>query len=230
MTDISATKTLYCIRHGESTYNEWRLRSLWSFSWMWVRDPMIVDAPLSTMGHKQVAKLHELIQSTHLDKKIQVIITSPLTRAIETAIGVFPATNVPIIVDPLCREMLDTACDVGRVPTELAQHFVAQQDIDFSKLNSTWWLNDGAGGPSNASRATIVAPKTPNEVLPLRESQEDLDARIRDFVTKLEERPEQHIAVVGHSSYFKRMLGMNRKLHNCELYEVSFAQIRLRCA
>jgi broad specificity phosphatase PhoE len=50
----AATKTIYCIRHGESTFNEWRKSSLWNCSWMWVRDPMIVDAPLSAKGKKQV--------------------------------------------------------------------------------------------------------------------------------------------------------------------------------
>lgn len=57
MDDAATDKTLYCIRHGESTYNEWRTKSLWNFSWMWVRDPMIVDAPLSTKGKKQVEQI-----------------------------------------------------------------------------------------------------------------------------------------------------------------------------
>lgn len=50
----AATKTLYCIRHGESTFNEWRKQSIWNFSWIWVRDPMIIDAPLSAKGRQQV--------------------------------------------------------------------------------------------------------------------------------------------------------------------------------
>ncbi|KUF72081.1 Myosin heavy chain kinase B [Phytophthora nicotianae] len=161
------------------------------------------------------------------------IITSPLTRAIETTIGAFPDTKIPIIVEPLCREMLDTACDIGRVPADLAQQFLPQADIDFSQLDPFWWLEMEKfprTGPGNAPPASIVAPKTPNEVLPLRETQEELDARIRDFVAKLAERPEQHIAVVGHSSFFKRMLAMNRKLHNCELYETSLGDIQLHYA
>jgi hypothetical protein len=42
----AATKTIYCIRHGESTFNEWRKSSLWN--------PRSVDAPLSAKGKKQV--------------------------------------------------------------------------------------------------------------------------------------------------------------------------------
>jgi broad specificity phosphatase PhoE len=159
------------------------------------------------------------------------IITSPLTRAIETAVGAFPDTKIPILVEPSCREMLDTACDIGRVPAELAEQFLPQADIDFSQLDPFWWLEVEKfprTGPGNAPPANIVVPKTPDEVMPLRETEEELDARIREFVAKLRERPEQHIAVVGHSSYFKRMLAMSRKLNNCELFETSLGAIQLR--
>ncbi|CAI5744820.1 unnamed protein product [Peronospora destructor] len=227
----TATKTLYCIRHGESTYNEWRTKSLLNFSWMWIRDPMIIDAPLSAKGKKQAAQLNEFIKSKQLEEKIQAIITSPLTRAIETTIRAFPDTQIPILVEPLCREMLDTACDIGQGPTDLAQQFLSVGHIDFSFLDPFWWLEAEKfprTGPNNAPPMSIVAPKTADEVLVLRESKEELDARIREFAAKLAERPEQHIAVVGHSSFFKRMLGMNRKLNNCELHETSLNDIRIQ--
>lgn len=51
---MSEPKTLYLVRHGESTFNEWRKQSLRDFSWLWVRDPMIIDAPLSVKGKEQV--------------------------------------------------------------------------------------------------------------------------------------------------------------------------------
>ncbi|GMF11261.1 unnamed protein product [Phytophthora lilii] len=75
--------------------------------------------PIHQTAHDaQAAKLHELIKSKQLEDKIQVvrielqlfrvgdqefdvvvaqIITSPLTRAIETTIGTFPDTKIPII-------------------------------------------------------------------------------------------------------------------------------------
>ncbi|RLN67999.1 hypothetical protein BBP00_00001265 [Phytophthora kernoviae] len=229
--NTTSTKTLYCIRHGESTYNEWRKTSILNFSWIWVRDPMIFDAPLSAKGKKQAEKLHNTIKDKKLEDQIQVIITSPLTRAIETTIEAFPDTKIPIIVEPSCREMMDTACDIGRVPAELAKQFLPLVDIDFSMLDPFWWLEIEKfprTGPGNAPPANIVAPKTAEEVLPLRESEKELDARICEFIAKLAERPEEHIAVVGHSSFFKRMLGMSRKLNNCELYEISLREIQLR--
>lgn len=127
--------------------------------------------------------------------------------------------------------MLDTACDIGQGPTELAQQFRSESHIDFSFLDPFWWLEAKKfprTGPGNAPPTTIVAPKTADEVSILRESTDELDARIREFVAKLAERPEQHIAVVGHSSFFKRMLGMHYKLNNCELYQTSLDEIRIR--
>ena len=57
MTDAAcaAPKVLYCIRHGESMYNEWRKHSLLNFSWIFVRDPMLFDAPLTAKGQQQVS-------------------------------------------------------------------------------------------------------------------------------------------------------------------------------
>lgn len=127
--------------------------------------------------------------------------------------------------------MLKTACDIGRVPTELTQQFRLRTDLDFSQLDQFWWLNKknpARSGPENAPHVQNVRPATPDEVLPLRETEEDVESRIREFVVMLKERPEQHIVVVGHSSFFKRMLAMNRKLHNCELYETSFQHVQLR--
>ena len=138
-----------------------------------------------------------------------------------------------VAVEPSCREMLDTACDIGRVPTDLAQQFLLRDNIDFSLLDPCWWLETGKFVPHEEGQAlptSIVAPKTPGEVRVLRETVEELDARIRAFVLKLRARPEQHIAIVGHSSYFKRMLAMNRKLDNCELHETALGDIQLRDA
>lgn len=118
----------------------------------------------------------------------------------------------------MCREMLDTACDVGRQPGELQAAFDA---IDFSSLPPNWWVST----ESSKSTPAVAVPTTPQEVLPLREHERQLDARIRAFVQHLAARPEKHIVVVGHSSFFKRMLGMPRKLRNCELHEVQLSEL-----
>lgn len=96
-------------------------------------------------------------------------------------------------------------------------------NVDFHALEQFWWLPPHKR-PTDAS----AQPTTHAHVAPLRESSADVDARIRDLLVTLRDLPHAHIAVVGHSAFFKRMLGMNRKLRNCELYEVPFDDVAQR--
>lgn len=93
--------------------------------------------------------------------------------------------------------------------------------IDFSAVEPFWWLSLDKRPPNSP----VDPPATPKEVMPLRESSVEVNARIQEFIKKLAALPQTHIAVVGHSSYFKRMLGMNRKLNNCELFAMSLSDI-----
>ncbi|GLD98611.1 hypothetical protein PINS_up007328 [Pythium insidiosum] len=199
---MTTDKLIYCVRHGESQFNEWRTRSLWTFSWVHTRDPMILDPRLSARGHKQVDGLYNHVRDKALHDKIEVIVVSPLTRAIQTAEGGFRGTDIPMIVDPLCREMLDTSSDIGRDAAALASDFQSL-NLDFSELEPHWWV------PPRLKRKPelVLTPSTADEVMRLRESKEDLDERMRAFVSKLTEMPQSHIAIVGHSHFFKRMLG-----------------------
>ncbi|OQS05506.1 phosphoglycerate mutase family protein [Thraustotheca clavata] len=205
-------KTIYFIRHGESTFNEWRTRSLWTFSWIFVKDPMIFDAPLSSKGHLQVEQLKEAIKDKQLNEVIQLIICSPLTRAIQTALGGFDGCNIPFKIHPSCREMLDTACDIGRDPSELSADFPT---LDFSELNKLWYV------PSRVAQGDKAFDK-PDEI---RETIQDVDVRIKELLAFLNDRPEHEIAVVCHSSFIKRATKATRKLKNCEIFSISFKDL-----
>nr|CCA20832.1 conserved hypothetical protein [Albugo laibachii Nc14] len=225
MTDAAcaAPKVLYCIRHGESMYNEWRKHSLLNFSWIFVRDPMLFDAPLTAKGQQQAQLLSQKIRAQDIHTKVQVIVCSPLTRAIETALEAFKGHNIPILLEPLCREELGTACDVGSSPDELEKAFShVSESLDFSDLPLLWWLPSSKQTESNGS---IELPKTPSDVLSIRECSIELENRIQELITKLMALPQQHIAIVGHSGYFKKMLRMQRKLSNCEMHIVTLDQV-----
>ncbi|KDO34296.1 hypothetical protein SPRG_19114 [Saprolegnia parasitica CBS 223.65] len=204
-------KTIYFVRHGESTFNEWRTRSLWTFSWIFVKDPMIIDAPLSQKGELQVQQLHDEIQQKKLHESIQLVITSPLTRAIQTALGGFEGSSLPFQVHASCREMLDTACDVGRQPSG--------RGIDFTHLREYWWLPTTPATPK-------PTPTTPKDVAPLRETSADVDRRILELLRHLNELQETHIAVVCHSSFIKRATKASRKLANCEIHAISLRELQ----
>jgi broad specificity phosphatase PhoE len=46
--------------------------------------------------------------------------------------------------------------------------------------------------------------------------------RISAFESWLRSQPEETIAIVGHSQYFKKMLGLDDKFGNCEVWKVDF--------
>lgn len=66
----------------------------------------------------------------------------------------------------------------------------------------------------------IIAEKTPMERIP--GVTYGLHRRIVAFETLLNEREEKILLVVGHSGFFKRLLSMERKLHNAEVFRVEF--------
>jgi broad specificity phosphatase PhoE len=121
-------------------------------------------------------------------------VTSPLTRAIETALAAFGPDHSPIRVEALHRERVEHSCDVGRSPAELARAFPA---LAFDHLDDPWWHSDGSH-----ARAIVVEPE------------DVLLARVGRFRAWLGERPERVIAVVGHGTILHRLTGLHLK--NCE--------------
>jgi len=87
---MSKFKTIYLIRHGQSLYNAYT-HSLWN--WITLRccfDPKIYDPALSPKGEEQAKALHRRLVTEELLSKIQLVITSPLLRALQTTCYAFP--------------------------------------------------------------------------------------------------------------------------------------------
>ena len=92
--DASA-KDVYFIRHGEAAHNV--------APRPWGEE--LVDAPLTDVGRQQAAGLVPQAAGVTLD----VVIVSPLVRAIETAtigLAAHLERGVPFVVEELCREQL----------------------------------------------------------------------------------------------------------------------------
>ena len=102
-------KTIHFVRHGQSTWNE--AEEIFKFTRfdkeMQTLDKM--DAPLSSFGEEQAAHLHEKIQALNAE----IVITSPLNRAIETCIRSYGVKNV--VASHLCAKLGDTICDIGKM-------------------------------------------------------------------------------------------------------------------
>lgn len=178
-------KDVYLIRHGQSTFN-----MLFESSGI---DPLHFDAPLSSLGNLQVAKVRQAAADLDAD----LVVASPLTRALQTAIGLFHGTPVPITVSSTHRERLGNSCDVGRAPSVLSEEFPT---LRFDHLEETWWHNgekDGRGVPVEPEALFIQ--------------------RIVEFSRWVSSRPERTVVVVGHGTFFHRLTG--RHLENCEIMQ-----------
>ncbi len=96
---------LYIIRHGQS---EWNAKHLVCGS---------TDAPLTEKGRAQAAETAQMIADIHKNHPIDLIIASPLQRALDTGRAIQAACgDVPLIIDERIKEI-----DVGEsegLPTD----------------------------------------------------------------------------------------------------------------
>ena len=182
-------KTVWCIRHGESTFNAAAAGG--------GGDPLHYDAPLSEIGRTQVEHARALLR----ERPVELVITTPLTRALQTTAGLFAAhpSSPVILVEALHRERVENSCDVGRSPSLLSTAF---PEFVFDHLPEIWWHNHDAPD----ERGVCVEPI------------DVVHARAAQFRTMLLQRPERHIAVVGHGTFFRALTG--RVLANCEVVEL----------
>ncbi len=178
------TRTILCLRHGQSTANvAWDETGL---------DPGLPDARLTPEGERQVREARELLR----DRPIELVVTTPLTRALQTALGVFGdhPSRPRVVVEALHRERLESGGDVGRAPAHLVADYPT---LELGHLPEVWWHVGGEPGPLGFA------------VEPL----DTVLERVRLFRLFLSERPERHVAVVGHGTFFFHLTGIF--LPNC---------------
>lgn len=85
---------LYIVRHGQSEYNAKHLVCGSS------------DAPLTEKGRAQAAEAAAMIAELHKTTPIDLIISSPLQRALDTGRAIAAAcSGVPLIIDERIREI-----------------------------------------------------------------------------------------------------------------------------
>lgn len=71
----------------------------------------------------------------------------------------------------------------------------------------------------------LLAEKTPQEWNPMYFSA--FKKRIANFEEWLAEQPEEIVAIVGHSQYFKAMFGLDFKFGNCDVWQATFDPSKL---
>lgn len=224
-------KTIHLVRHAQGIHNVEGEKNYKAYM-----SPEYFDAHLTQLGWQQVENLRKHVLASGLINSIELVITSPMIRTIQTAVGVFGGaaytdrTDVlplmvanagdsnraaisslncpPILAVELCREHLGVhPCDKRRSISEYQCLFPA---VDFSLVESDddiWWKSD------------------------VRETKEELAARGMKFFNWLFMRKEKEIAVVTHSGFlFHTLAGFGNDYHPDLKKEISshFANCELR--
>lgn len=203
---LHRTKTIHLVRHAQGIHNVEGEKDHSAYL-----SEALFDARLTPLGWHQVDNLRKHVQGCGLNKRIELVIVSPLLRTMQTAVGVFggegytdgieapplmiadagesnhPAISSfncpPFVAFELCREHLGVhPCDRRRSITEYRPLFPA---IDFSLIDSDadiLWTAD------------------------VREENEAVAARGQKFLNWLWTRKEKEIAVVTHSGFLYHTL------------------------
>ena len=126
------------LRHGQSQFNAAFTQAR--------RDPGIVDAPLTGLGHDQAQTAAQALA----EHRIGRIIASPYTRALQTAAPIARRLGLPVEVSPLIRERFKFACDIGTPRSALAE---AWPRHDFAAVDELWWPHREEGAEAVIARA-----------------------------------------------------------------------------
>jgi len=167
---------LYCIRHGESVHN-----ILFDKYGMKVfTDKRYFDTDLTHKGFNQAIELGERWNDKH---NIDIVLVSPLTRTIKTALNIFNYTNIPIVSLECIREYPNSfhTCNARKNKSFLKNSFPRVNfDLLEDEIDPTWNENNNETMDSLLNRINVL----------------------HDFIEK---NNYKNIALVGHNSYISMM-------------------------
>ncbi|KVI10886.1 Histidine phosphatase superfamily, clade-1 [Cynara cardunculus var. scolymus] len=202
---LHRSKTVHLVRHAQGVHNVIGDKDYKAYM-----SPEYFDAELTRLGWQQVENLRKHVHACGLAKRVDVVITSPLLRTMQTAVGVFGGEGYTDTVDGLPL-MLANVGKSGRsaissvncppiVAVELCREHLIESDEDV-----LWKAN-------------------------VRETKEELASRGKQFLNWLWTREEKEIAIVTHSGFLFHTLAtfgsdchplvrkeINKHFANCEL-------------
>lgn len=188
-------KTLHLMRHGQTEMNMF----LGANEGNWFDDPLLFDTVLSARGQHQVAKAQA--ETLKLSPQPQLIVSSPLTRALQTAEAAFKHTSCRRSVCHWAAERIYHASDVG---TEVSKLKPLWPSWDFTDIPSVWWHTRD---PENLTLVSTL-------------SAVEFDTRVQNLIAWLNAQPEDCIALVSHWGVL-RSVCQGKEFSNAELHTIT---------
>jgi len=188
-------------------------RIVWSRDWEWSEQvgahPHLIDidSDISPNGELQ---LDALRNRPGVDPPLELILVSPLRRALRTAVALQGANGghaVPIRVEPRATEWLENSCDCGRPGSVIQREFGSI--LGLHELGDGWW-------PKLSNEDSVELRSTSRTLSALaaggREPAASVDHRVSQLLhTLLYELPQGSIAVVAHCMVLHRLESMLRE-------------------
>eukprot|EP01023_Acetabularia_acetabulum_P040833 TRINITY_DN3964_c0_g3_i1.p2 TRINITY_DN3964_c0_g3~~TRINITY_DN3964_c0_g3_i1.p2 ORF type:complete len:336 (+),score=55.22 TRINITY_DN3964_c0_g3_i1:53-1060(+) len=225
------TKTIHFVRHGEGYHNVAGAISQENYkSWDYF------DAHLTEIGWKQAAALKMHLAENKIE--VDVVIVSPMSRALETAVGVFGGGDwvanglPPLMVQQNYVE--DTSADRPAISAHACPPFIA---VEMAREQLGCHPCD-----KRRSKSHIMSqfPGVDFSLIELeedvyysedvRETPQEIQARGHKLIQYIMSRPEKRIAVVSHAGFLRNCLGlfgktfdetiqqeMHGSVNNCEM-------------
>lgn len=180
------------VRHAESSYNitteeQKRVANLVGAS----HD--LRDADLTTEGEQQAHYLARIATSRF--PGVRTVITSPLRRALRTAMAIADALGAKLIVSPALREIRRDVSDIGTPGSKLDEQFPG---LGLEELPNQWWMEDCACA----------------EQLECDNCIEGRIELIRDII-----RENDGAVIVSHSDVLREVCGVDLDNGECATYE-----------
>lgn len=225
-------KRVFLIRHGCTHMNEFLSKpgSRWGEP-TFADDWSLRDSALSNRGISQAGQLHQFCENQNLLHETDLIVVSPLTRALQTLeIGVLPyfknrlkEKKIPlpkIIALPFASERVYMSSEIGSPVEELYKQFPF---VDFKSgfnqvLHSSheWWWTPSPGTGTAEWRPFGQGQTYIN----VGEPEQAFEYRMRQLYDWLATRKEKHIVLISHWAVFQFLSGHD--FQNCEVKELTF--------
>jgi len=160
-------RVTWLVRHGEATHNvDFTNRGARAYM-----DPQHCDSLLTTVGETQA-------RQCTLPYEVELVVVSPLRRALQTANLVKIASSIPVVVLDCVREF-----PIGHTPNIICGAY-HPTSFDFSQMKPLYknW-EDG--------RLETIS---------------EVDERVLIFCEWLANRSERNIAVISHNSFLNRFM------------------------
>ena len=191
---LRSRTTFHLVRHAESNWNV-----LTAGEHVGAHPHLVdVDSDLSPKGELQ---LEALRRSSPLVPPLELILASPLRRALRTAVALRDANPTAAIhVEPRATEWLENSCDCGRPGATIQQDFGGSVH-GLADLGAAWWpqLPNEAGPRGGSATLAALADGA-------REPEASVDLRCSQLLHSLHELPQNSVAIVASNTKYPHHL------------------------